>query len=164
MSIVIAAAILTGCGSESPSSTETSTTGPASATSPSAVADAAVPDPCTLFTDEEITQLTGRAVTQRDTDGAQPTETVRWCQWQLDGGQLLLTLQQTTADEFGAESAAAEGAVPVEGVGEQAYSSSGHLYVLSEPLQLDIYFRGADTDELNIEESTKIATAVLPKL
>lgn len=158
--------LLSGCGggSSSPSAQESSTTsGPASATSPSASGDAVVPDPCTLFTEADVTDLTGKAVTQVDTDGAQPTEPTRWCQWQLESGQLLVTLQQTTPDEF-ATASTNEGAVPVPDVGEQAYSFSGHLIVLSGQRQIDVYYRGADTDEQNIEEAKKVALAVIPKL
>lgn len=159
------ALVVSGCGGSSePSPSESSTTsGPASATSPSASADAVVPDPCTLFSDDEIASLTGLPVTQKDTDGAQPTEPVRWCQWQLDGGQLLLTLQQSTPDEF-TTAGGVEGAVPVTDVGEAAYSYSGHLYVLNGADQIDVYLRGAGTDEQNIEESKKVALAVIPKL
>jgi hypothetical protein len=158
--------MLTGCNADT-----TVTAAGAVATPPAASASAAtgmgsvedegnLPDPCTLLTNGDIVDLTGRDVSTTDHDGQQSDASTRYCQWQQDSGQLDVFLSRTTEAQF---TSASDGAQKVDGVGEQAYSSSGHLYVLYGTVDLDLYSRGA-TDEKNLEVEIEIAKVLIPKI
>lgn len=120
-----------------------------------------LPDPCTLLSRAEVTDLTGRPITEVDPDDAKPGDGARYCQWQQDGGQLALFLARTTPDEFTAGISEAQ---PVDGVdGHDAFSLAGHLYVLDGGIQVDVYSHGG-SDEQNLADETKVVQAVLPRL
>ena len=119
-----------------------------------------IPDPCTLLSDAEVTDLTGRTITQIDKDGADVGATVRYCQWQLASGQLAVFLSRTTKDEF--ETARAD-SPSISGVGDDAYWRDGHLFVLVGTIQLDVYVHGGDENQ-NQADAKKVATALLPKV
>jgi hypothetical protein len=119
-----------------------------------------IPDPCTVLSRTEVTDLTGRAITQVDEDGAQSGETTRFCQWQQDSGQLALFLSRTTEDDF---NIAIDGAAPVDGVGEDAFQLAGHLYVLYGTVQIDVYSRGGSDDE-NLSDEIDVAKLVIPRI
>ena len=119
-----------------------------------------IPDPCKLLSEAEVVDLTGRKITQTDRDEAEPGSVTRFCQWQQSGGQLAIFLARTTADEFDNTIA---GATPVPGVGEDAFSLAGHLYVLYGTVQLDVYSRGG-SDAENLAEAKKIAETLIPRI
>jgi hypothetical protein len=119
-----------------------------------------IPDPCTVLSKTEVTDLTGRAITQTDEDGAQPGDTTRFCQWQQDSGQLALFLSRTTEDDF---KTAIDGATPVDGVGEDAFQLAGHLYVLYGTVQIDVYSRGG-SDDKNLSDEIDVAKLVIPRI
>jgi hypothetical protein len=119
-----------------------------------------IPDPCTLLTNEDVQDLTGRPVTQIDRDGAQAGDTVRYCQWQQTGGQLAIFLARTTPADFKIK---IKGAKPVDGVGQDAFTLAGHLYVLYGTVQIDVYSRGG-TDEENLIDATSVATVLMPQV
>jgi hypothetical protein len=118
-------------------------------------------DPCTLLSRAEVTDLTGRDITEMDQDDAKPGDSTRYCQWQQDSGQLALFLSRTTQDEF---NAGVEGAQTVPQVtGHDAYTLAGHLYVLDGGLQVDVYSRGS-SDAQNVTDETNIVKTVLPRI
>lgn len=119
-----------------------------------------IPDPCTLLTNAEVVDLTGRAVSQQDRDGEQSGETTRYCQWQQPSGQLAIFLSRTTDSDF---QTTITGADPVDGVGEDAFSLSGHLYVLYGSVNIDVYSRG-DSDAKNLEVEKAVAEVLIPKV
>ncbi|MEU4242202.1 DUF3558 family protein [Actinoplanes sp. NPDC026619] len=119
-----------------------------------------LPDPCTLLSKDEVVDLTGRQITQIDEDGAQPSDSTRFCQWQQDSGQLALFISRTTEDEFKTAIADAQA---VDGVGENAYERAGHLYVLYGTVQVDVYTRGGSDDE-NLTDSKEVANTVIPRI
>ncbi len=119
-----------------------------------------LPDPCTLLSDAEVTELTGRDITQIDKDGADANASTRYCQWQQSSGQLAVFISRTTANDF---TVAKAGAASIPGVGDDAYFKDGHLFVLSGTTQVDVYSRAGD-DAQNQAEAEKVAAAVLPKL
>lgn len=118
------------------------------------------PDPCTLLSDAEVTQLTGRDITQIDKDGADATAPTRYCQWQQSSGQLAVFLSHTTSGDF---KVAQADAPSIPGVGEDAYSKDGHLYVLVGTTQLDVYARGGDEAQSQAE-AEKVAGVLVPKM
>jgi len=143
-----------------PAATDPSPTSEAS-TGLGSVKDAGdIPDPCTLLSRDEVNDLTNRKITQIDEDGAAPGATTRFCQWQQESGQLAVFLSRTTEDDF---KIAINGAVPVDGVGEDAFQLAGHLYVLYGTVQIDVYSRG-DTDEQNLTDAKKVAKLLLPRV
>lgn len=149
----------TGLGSPMPGGKAPSSTG--KAPSPTGKAKSAgLGDPCELLNKAEVTQLTGRAITQIDPDGASPSDAVRYCQWQLSGGQLAIFISTTTLAEF---ETLAGGGTPVDGVGEQAFTHSGHLYVLADGVQLDIYARGG-SDAQNLKVAKLTTSKILPRI
>ena len=119
-----------------------------------------LPDPCTLLSKAEVVDLTGRPITQIDKDDAQPGDATRYCQWQQEGGQLALFLTRTTEDEFTSKIA---GARKVDGVGEDAFELSGHLYVLYGTAQIDVYSRGA-SEAQNLTDATEVTKTVMPRV
>ncbi|GAB7040196.1 MULTISPECIES: hypothetical protein [Catenuloplanes] len=120
----------------------------------------AIPDPCTLLSEAEVTALTGRDITQIDEDGVPAGDTTRYCQWQQNSGQLAIFLSRTTAADF---QLAIDGAEPVDGVGEDAFWLSGHLFVLYGTVQIDVYSRGG-SDGANLADAKTIATTVMPRI
>jgi hypothetical protein len=119
-----------------------------------------LPDPCTLLSKDEVVELTGREITQVDEDGGAAGDATRYCQWQQSGGQLALFLTRTTADDF---QVTVDQAKPVDGVGEDAYTHSGHLYVLYGTVQVDVYSRGA-SDATNLSHAKAVAKTVIPRI
>ena len=111
---------LSGCGSDSEPGNKAGAVGPASPSASSGPVPAGsgpagvgpssglgpvknsgdIPDPCTLLTNEDVLDLTGRPVTQIDKDDAKPGDPVRYCQWQQTGGQLAIFLSRTTPADF----------------------------------------------------------------
>ena len=164
--LIVLILALAGCGrSASPPAAPESTASATEATS-SAVAQGPAgeggnfPDPCTLLSDAEVTQLTGRDITQVDKDGADPTASTRYCQWQQSSGQLAIFLSPMTSNDF---QVAQADSPTIPGVGDGAYSRDGHLYVLVGKTQLDVYSRGGD-DAQNQDEATRVAVALIPKV
>lgn len=163
--VIVVILALAGCGREaSPPATQstsaTEATSSAGAPNPQG-AGAIFPDPCTLLSDAEVTQLTGRDITQIDEDGADATASTRYCQWQQSSGQLAVLLSRTTSDDF---KVAQADSPPIPGIGDGAYSRDGHLYVLvGATTQLDVYARGGD-DAQSQAEAEKVAAVLLPKV
>jgi hypothetical protein len=170
----VAAAALTGCGllgstsdsttsaaQPTPATEAPAPTGSASSGLGDSVKDAGViPDPCTLLSESEVKELTGRDITQIDEDGVEPGETARFCQWQQAGGQLAVFLSRTTPADY---ELTIEEATPVDGLGEKAFDLAGHLYVLYGTVQVDVYSRG-DSDEENLAKARKVVNVLLPKI
>jgi hypothetical protein len=119
-----------------------------------------IPDPCTLLSKAEVSGLTGRPVTQIDEDGGATGDVTRYCQWQQEGGQLAIFLTRTTPEDF---QVTVGEAAWVDGVGEDAYQHSGHLFVLYGTVQLDVYSRGASDDQ-NITDAARVAKTLLPRI
>jgi hypothetical protein len=121
----------------------------------------ALPDVCTLLSRAEVSALAGgKQVVQVDPDDAKPTDTTRFCQWQLSGARLAVFLSPTTASEF---SQAQADSRTVSGLGDAAYFSSGHLYVRQGTIQVDVYAsNGSDDASEKMARST--AAKILPRL
>jgi hypothetical protein len=149
-------------GSEAGSSEAAEDAGSEPETGHNSVKDAGdIPDPCTLLSEHEVTHLTGREISQIDEDGLEPGEGARFCQWQQSGGQLAVFLSRTTAEDFTVTVAEAEW---VDGVGEDAFWHSGHLYVLYGTVQIDVYSRGADSDTQNLADAKRVAEVLIPRV
>ncbi len=118
------------------------------------------PRPLHLLSDAEVTQLTGRDITQIDKDGADATASTRYCQWQQSSGQLAVFMSRTTSDDF---KVAQADSPSIPGIGDDAYSRDGHLYVLVGAINLDVYARGGD-EQQNQAEAEKVAGVLLPKV
>jgi len=167
--VIVTLAALSGCGglpgSGSDDADRAQGTGPVR-TSPAdtglgSVRDSGdIPDPCTLFTNADVTALTGREVSTTDEDGAAPGAITRYCQWQQPSGQLAVFLTRTTEADFETTTVNGE---PVAGVGEDAVALSGHLFVLYGTVQIDVYARG-DSDAKNLEVAKDVAKALMPKI
>lgn len=119
-----------------------------------------LPDPCTLLDRDEVEHLTSRPVTQIDEDGADAGDATRYCQWQQEGGQLAIFLSPTTGEDFRLTIAEAEW---VDGVGQDAYWHSGHLFVLHGDVQIDVYSRGA-SDARNLSDARSVAATLIERL
>lgn len=177
-SAAVVALVVAGCGGgkeEKPKASGTSaaasSTTSAAATSSSAASSSAtstsgapageLPDPCTLLSDDEVKSLTGRAITQIDRDTSEPTSASRYCQWQQDGGQLMISLTRTSEDSFDTQKGVN---TEIDDLGDDAYFADGHLYVLEKTLQLDVYTRGPSDDAAVQAEAKKVAETLLPKV
>jgi hypothetical protein len=160
----VGAVALTGCGAAA--ATDASASTPAGSAAPAAATTAATtqagfPDPCTLLTNAEVTQLTGHAVTRTDPDGLGTDAPTRHCQWQLESGDLAIFLTTTTESDFKVRDPAAQ---DVSGVGDEAYTSAGHLFVRTDQTQVDIYARSADDDATNLAVAKATFEKLLPKV
>jgi hypothetical protein len=172
--VAITAFSLTGCGvldqagSAQPAATASAqpeATARPTATSDSGLGDSVkdsgdIPDPCTLLSDDQVTGLTGREISQKDEDGAKDGDATRFCQWQQPSGQLAVFLSRTSESDWETTIAEAE---PVDGIGEKAFTLAGHLYVLYGTVQVDVYNRG-DSDEENLTKAKKVVEVLLPKI
>ncbi|MBG0565457.1 hypothetical protein [Actinoplanes aureus] len=116
-----------------------------------------LPDPCTLLSESEVVDLTGRTIVQVDEDDAEPGENVRYCQWQQSGGQLVIFLSPTTAGDF------AVTAPEAEWLAENSYWLAGHLFVRHDKLQIDVYSRGG-SDARNLADAKQVVDVVIPRL
>ena len=119
-----------------------------------------LPDPCTLLTEAQVVDLTGREITRIDEDDAGGDAVTRFCQWQQSGGQLAVFLTRTTPADFEVTVADAQ---PVTEIGEDAFWHSGHLYVLYGTVQIDVYSRGA-SDDRNLADAKEVARTLIPGL
>jgi hypothetical protein len=168
---------LTGCGTitistddASPSATPTgaaqqpSTAATAGGNDPQAATglgtDVANLNPCQLLTPTEVNQFTSREIARVDRDNA-TAEGTRYCQWQLDQGVLVLSLSPTSAADFEIRDPAA---VAVDGVGDDAYTSSGHLYIRSGDLSIDVYSTAQGGDPANVGIEKTVAQRVIDQL
>lgn len=169
---------LTGCGTITISTDDASATPTAGAQQPSTAAttpagdtraagglgtDVTTLNPCQLLTPTEVNQFTGREITQIDRDNA-TVGTTRYCQWQLEQGVLLLSLSPTSAADFAVRDPAAQ---DFAGVGDEAFTSSGHLYVRSGDLSIDVYStsKGGDGGSAeNIAVEKTVAQRVIDQL
>ena len=121
----------------------------------------ALPDVCTLLSRAEVSALAGgKQVVQVDEDDAKPTDTTRFCQWQLSGARLAVFLSPTTASEF---SQAHTNSRSVSGLGDAAYFASGHLYVRQGTIQIDVYASNG-SDHASEKMATSTAAKILPRL
>lgn len=116
-----------------------------------------LPDPCTLLTRTEVVELTGREIVRIDEDGAEPGESVRFCQWQQKGGQLVIFLSPTTADDFPVTPDEAEW------LDEDAYWLAGHLFVRHGAVQIDVYARAGSVAQ-NRAEAWRVVKKIIPRL
>jgi hypothetical protein len=162
--LIVLIVALAGCGRDaSPpaaqSTSATEATSSAVAQNPQGGAGN-IPDPCTLLSDAEVAQLTGRDITQIDKDGADATTSTRYCQWQQSSGQLAVFLSRTTGDDF---KVAQADSPSLPGIGDDAYWRDGHLYVLVGAINLDVYARGGD-EQQSQAEAEKVAGTLLPKV
>ena len=162
--LIVLILALAGCGRDAAAPAAQST--PAAEATSSAVAPnptgegGNIPDPCTLLSDAEVTQLTGRDITQIDKDGADATASTRYCQWQQSSGQLAVFISRTTSDDF---KVAQADSPSIPGFGDDAYSRDGHLYVLVGAINLDVYARGGE-EQQSQAEAEKVAGVLLPKV
>ena len=162
--LIVLVLALAGCGRDA-SAPAAQSPSAAEATSPAAVQnpqgeDGNIPDPCTLFSDTEVTQLTGRDILQIDKDGGDATASARYCQWQQSAGQLVVFISRTTSDDFKFAQAQSPS---IPEIGDDAYWRDGHLFVLVGKSQLDVYARAGDEAQ-NQAEAEKVAGALLPKV
>lgn len=156
---VLAVVLTGGCGFLGQVATST----PAPATSTAARSglgpvrsEGDIPDPCTLLDRTEVTDLTGRDVTQIDEDDAAPGDPARFCQWQQTDGQLAVFPSRTT--QAGFDTAVAE----AEPLGD-AYWLNSHLHRMAGTVQIDVYTHGAEEPE-NKATATKVAETLLPRV
>lgn len=115
----------------------------------------AMPDVCALLTRAEVSALAGgKQVVQVDPDNAKPTDTTRFCQWQLSGARLAVFLSPTTASEFTQEHGTHR---KVTNLGDDAAFFSGHLYVRSGNIVIDVYAsNGSDDASEKMAKSTAV--------
>jgi hypothetical protein len=171
LSVVIL--VLSGCGRESgeesgvekPEASDAQKFAPTSTTAaggqdPSG-SPAGTPDPCTLLTDAEVVDLTGRQITQIDTDGADENAISRYCQWQQAFGRLGLFLVRQGKSSFDFDKSDSPS---IPGIGDDAYWKDGHLFVLvNGTITMDVFVSGGD-ESANQAEAEKIAQALVPKV
>ena len=115
----------------------------------------AMPDVCALLARAEVSALAGgKQVVQVDPDNAKPTDTTRFCQWQLSGARLAVFLSPTTASEFTQEHGTHR---KVTNLGDDAAFFSGHLYVRSGNIVIDVYAsNGSDDASEKMAKSTAV--------
>lgn len=183
-SVVVAAAAcglfaLSGCQfleKDEPAAAPTPATSTSTTTTPSAKASgkasgkdnggnastAGFKNPCLLLSRAEVTTIAGgKAVTQVDEDGEKDGAAVRYCQWQLAGGQLAVFLTRTTESDFGTAHGRQQ---KVTGVGDDARFADGHLYVLHGDVQIDAYARVSGKEGASLQMAKNAALKVIDRL
>ncbi|GGM40304.1 hypothetical protein ACFFX1_17740 [Dactylosporangium sucinum] len=134
--------------------------GKASAKPSGSVQAAGLPDICTLLTKAEVGSLTGEQVTLMTDEGGN-SPNARYCQWQLSQGQLTVTVNVEDRDNFEIQH---KDAKKVVGLGDSAYSLSGHLYVWEDGRDVDVYVSSESSDAANLNVARQTAQKVLPRL
>ena len=152
---------LAGCTATETTSTPAASAAPATSAAASSPGTTSLPDVCALLTTADVAALTSRSVTQVDRDGLTVTAPTRHCQWQLANGDLAVFLSTTTEADFKVRDPAATN---VSGIGDEAYTSSGHLFVRSGGKQLDVYATGSTDDAGNLTVASATAEKLLPKI
>lgn len=132
----------------------------AKSASPGTDSGSSLPDICTLLTKDEVAELTGHSVTQMSNEGGNSSN-ARYCQWQLTEGQLNVEVDIETRDGFDVRN---QQATPVDGIGEAAYSLSGHLYVFQSGKVVDVYATPSTSDSANLTVEKNTAAKILPKV
>lgn len=121
-----------------------------------------LPNPCTLLTKAEVTTIAGgKQVTQVDEDGEKDGAATRYCQWQLAGGQLAIFLSKTSASDFKEAHAQHQ---KVTGVGDEAATDSGHLFVRHGDILIDSYARVSGNEGATAQMAKNAALKVIAKL
>lgn len=160
LTALLTALMLAGCGGSDDSGDSSP---PATDGSPAGSSGAnGLPDVCALLTNDEVTGFTGKQVDQVDPDDGSDAS-VRFCQWQGADLRLAVFVSKATAEQFETESGY-PGATAVDGVGDAAYTNSGHLYVLDGDLQVDVYNSGAVDGEENAAQAEAVAADLVTKL
>jgi hypothetical protein len=85
----------------------------------------------------------------------------RYCQWQLTEGQLNVEVDIETREQFDVRN---QQSAPVDGVGETAYSLSGHLYVFQAGKVVDVYATPSTSESVNLTVEKNTAAKILPKV
>lgn len=146
----------------SPAGPKTTPSGRATGTKAGNNSTAGFTNPCLLLTKAEVSTIAGgKAVTQVDEDGEKDGATVRYCQWQLSGGQLAVFLSKTTRSDFDREHGRQQ---KVGGVGDDARFADGHLYVLHGDVQIDSYARVSGNEGASLQMAKNAALKVLDRL
>jgi hypothetical protein len=121
-----------------------------------------LPDVCGLLTRAEVAALSGgHQVTQVDKDGAAADATTRHCQWQMSGARLAVFLSKTTGSDFRAAHSQGQ---KVTGVGDEAVSDSGHLYVRTGSIEIDVYATLSGDQAAEAQMAKATAQKLVPKL
>jgi len=152
---------LAGCKIPGKSDDKPATTSGATASgSPGVDSGSSLPDICTLLSKEDVAGLTGHTVTQMSNEGGNSSN-ARYCQWQLTEGQLNVEVDIETRDQFDVRN---QQSAPVDGVGESAYSLSGHLYVFQAGKVVDVYATPSTSESVNLTVEKNTAAKILPKV
>lgn len=144
------------------SSAKPTPSGKASGKATGKAASGDLPNPCTLLSKAEVSTIAGgKQVTQVDEDGEKDGATTRYCQWQLAGGQLAVFLSKTSASDF---KQAHSQHPKVTGVGDEAATDSGHLYVRHGDILIDSYARVSGNEGATAQMAKNAALKVIDKL
>jgi hypothetical protein len=152
-----------------PASSASSSADPAEAAGPSGSASSSrkastagtLPDVCQLLSRAEVTALTGKQITTTSADDRKATSTLRYCQWQLNGGQLVVTLSRATKSQFDTRHPDAR---TVTGLGADAYVLGGHLLVFRDGVEVDVYNSAGASEAASLETAKKVAVKVLSRM
>jgi len=156
-----------GCGkkadkSEGATSTSTSGTSGTSREQPVSAASAntgsgqpGLPDVCKMFTNEELSTLTGSQITASHA-GEKSTATDPECDWLNVNEGIVVSISISPA----AKDLSYEGYEPVAGIGESAAENHGILSVLSKGNEITVIHGGTG----QVDTQKKIAAKVIAEL
>lgn len=134
----------------------------------------AIPDPCSLVTNAEVATVLGNPVQYRTVQAfGRGRLGLRTCRWTAvpysshtyNNNTLMLSVARMTRAQFAANALAerTRGAIPVRGVGAEAFRTSGPAYFLSFYARGHAFmFDGGSPDKLGGE--TKLARQVVARL
>jgi hypothetical protein len=170
--LLACALALTGCGlltkkpATTPAPPATSaaaapTDSPSPDSSGSAEADA-VPDPCTLLTDNDISVAVGQPIAKHtpSANGA-----IMKCNYTAEPGWVDIILARTTKEAFDSAEKIDSGSKAVDGVGDGGYSGTDtDLRVLHGTYLITIKFVGAASPRAQLTAQKAITAKLLAKL
>lgn len=123
------------------------------------------PDPCSLLTDDEVSQDIGVRVTEKS--GPRDDGLSGWteCRWTLEGDQSLTVVSRTESaaavHESGADRAGAE---KVDGLGDDAYYELPVMSVLADGVGLQLLYSSYAQEDTTREFLTALAHKAVGRL
>jgi hypothetical protein len=99
-------------------------------------ATGALPDVCAMLSRFEVSGLVGGKPILAVSSDPGPNSSVRYCQWQMSGAQVVIQLSSTTETRFRQDH---PNEPRVDGLGDDAFFYSNHLFVRKATIQIDVY-------------------------
>jgi hypothetical protein len=123
---------------------------------------AAIPDPCTLLTDADVSAISGSQISGHNNHAS---NAIPECSWDSDRGWLRLMLSSTTKDAFHGASTSDSDSKPVAGFGDEAFVKDSDMSFRHDTLWVKISWVGfTGSADARLAAEKKVAAKILGNL